>query len=106
MPELALSGTTMIRTWAGFFMMCVGMFMAILNVQVVATSLPAMQTIRPYSSGVGVRSTQALLIRLTLSCGSTKSNSDRQLRQVRYSPGYYSGPGGPALVKTSKPSCP
>ena len=33
----------MIRTWVGFSMMCVGMFMAILDVQVVATSLPAMQ---------------------------------------------------------------
>ena len=33
----------MIRTWIGFAMMCVGMFMAILDVQVVATSLPAMQ---------------------------------------------------------------
>jgi DHA2 family multidrug resistance protein len=33
----------MIRTWIGFSMMCVGMFMAILDVQVVATSLPAMQ---------------------------------------------------------------
>ncbi len=33
----------MIRTWVGFAMMCVGMFMAILDVQVVATSLPAMQ---------------------------------------------------------------
>ena len=34
----------MIRTWVGFSMMCVGMFMAILDVQVVATSLPAMQS--------------------------------------------------------------
>ena len=33
----------MIRTWIGFAMMCVGMFMAILDVQVVATSLPTMQ---------------------------------------------------------------
>ena len=33
----------MIATWVGFSMMCVGMFMAILDVQVVATSLPAMQ---------------------------------------------------------------
>ena len=31
------------RTWVGFAMMCVGMFMAILDVQVVATSLPTMQ---------------------------------------------------------------
>ena len=30
-------------TWAGFTMMCVGMFMAILDVQVVATSLPTIQ---------------------------------------------------------------
>jgi DHA2 family multidrug resistance protein len=33
----------MTRTWSGFAMMCVGMFMAILDVQVVATSLPAIQ---------------------------------------------------------------
>jgi DHA2 family multidrug resistance protein len=30
-------------TWAGFSLMCVGMFMAILDIQVVATSLPAIQ---------------------------------------------------------------
>ena len=30
-------------TWVGFAMMCVGMFMAILDVQVVATSLPTIQ---------------------------------------------------------------
>jgi DHA2 family multidrug resistance protein len=29
--------------WAGFLLMCLGMFMAILDVQVVATSLPAIQ---------------------------------------------------------------
>ena len=29
--------------WLGFIAMCVGMFMAILDVQVVATSLPAIQ---------------------------------------------------------------
>jgi len=33
----------MIRTWIGFSMMCIGMFMAILDIQIVATSLPAMQ---------------------------------------------------------------
>ena len=33
----------MARTWLGFAAMCVGMFMAILDVQVVATSLPAIQ---------------------------------------------------------------
>jgi DHA2 family multidrug resistance protein len=32
-----------VSTWAGFAMMCVGMFMAILDVQVVATSLPTIQ---------------------------------------------------------------
>ena len=31
------------RTWAGFLLMCLGMFMAILDIQVVATSLPAIQ---------------------------------------------------------------
>jgi MFS transporter, DHA2 family, multidrug resistance protein len=37
-------------SWAGFLAMCVGMFMAILDIQIVATSLPAIQTalgIRP-----------------------------------------------------------
>ena len=33
----------MIRTWIGFSMLCIGMFMAILDVQIVTTSLPAMQ---------------------------------------------------------------
>lgn len=36
--------------WAGFAMMCLGMFMAILDVQVVATSLPTIQaalSVRP-----------------------------------------------------------
>jgi MFS transporter, DHA2 family, multidrug resistance protein len=31
-------------TWLGFMLMCVGMFMAILDIQVVATSLPTIQT--------------------------------------------------------------
>jgi DHA2 family multidrug resistance protein len=31
------------NTWAGFIAMCIGMFMAILDVQVVATSLPTIQ---------------------------------------------------------------
>ena len=31
------------RTWLGFSMMCLGMFMAILDIQVVATSLPTIQ---------------------------------------------------------------
>jgi MFS transporter, DHA2 family, multidrug resistance protein len=38
-PEI----TPSIRTWAGFLLMCLGMFMAILDVQVVATSLPTIQ---------------------------------------------------------------
>jgi DHA2 family multidrug resistance protein len=29
--------------WAGFSMMCIGMFMAVLDIQVVATSLPTIQ---------------------------------------------------------------
>src|SRR5450631_3051302 len=33
-----------ISTWAGFAMMCVGMFIAILDVQVVSTSLPTIQS--------------------------------------------------------------
>ena len=35
--------TTAVATWAGFLLMCLGMFMAILDIQVVATSLPAIQ---------------------------------------------------------------
>src|SRR3954453_7675229 len=35
--------------WAGFAVMCVGMFMAILDIQVVATSLPAIR------SALGIR---------------------------------------------------
>jgi MFS transporter, DHA2 family, multidrug resistance protein len=31
------------KTWLGFILMCLGMFMAILDIQVVATSLPAIQ---------------------------------------------------------------
>lgn len=36
-PEASL------RTWAGFIFMCIGMFMAILDIQIVATSLPTIQ---------------------------------------------------------------
>src|SRR5437868_13338120 len=32
-----------VGTWFGFVLMCVGMFMAILDIQVVATSLPSIQ---------------------------------------------------------------
>jgi DHA2 family multidrug resistance protein len=32
-----------VATWSGFVLMCVGMFMAILDIQVVATSLPTIQ---------------------------------------------------------------
>src|SRR5258705_774288 len=38
--ELAFTAT---RTWVGFGLMCLGMFMAILDIQVVATSLPTIQ---------------------------------------------------------------
>ena len=31
------------RTWTGFVIMCLGMFMAILDIQIVATSLPTIQ---------------------------------------------------------------
>ncbi|GAA0768874.1 DHA2 family efflux MFS transporter permease subunit [Erythromicrobium ramosum] len=37
-PEASL------RTWAGFIFMCIGMFMAILDIQIVATSLPTIQS--------------------------------------------------------------
>src|ERR1700710_193585 len=40
--ELQQKAVTM-GTWAGFIAMCIGMFMAILDVQVVATSLPTIQ---------------------------------------------------------------
>src|SRR5512140_1516254 len=32
-----------VATWFGFLLMCLGMFMAILDIQVVATSLPTIQ---------------------------------------------------------------
>ena len=32
-----------LRTWAGFVLMCLGMFMAILDIQIVATSLPTIR---------------------------------------------------------------
>jgi DHA2 family multidrug resistance protein len=38
--DLPLADT---RTWLGFVLMCLGMFMAILDIQVVATSLPTIQ---------------------------------------------------------------
>jgi MFS transporter, DHA2 family, multidrug resistance protein len=39
--ELSFADT---KTWIGFVLMCLGMFMAILDIQVVATSLPTIQT--------------------------------------------------------------
>jgi DHA2 family multidrug resistance protein len=39
----AAQGKASARTWLGFMLMCLGMFMAILDIQVVATSLPAIQ---------------------------------------------------------------
>jgi MFS transporter, DHA2 family, multidrug resistance protein len=42
--EPVVERTTAAATWAGFAMMCIGMFMAILDVQVVATSLPTIQS--------------------------------------------------------------
>src|ERR1700742_110083 len=39
-PEPGAAST---RTWLGFLLMCLGMFMAILDIQVVATSLPTIQ---------------------------------------------------------------
>lgn len=33
-----------VRLWVGFLVMCVGMFMSILDIQIVATSLPTIQT--------------------------------------------------------------
>ena len=45
-------GPVSVATWVGFGLMCVGMFMAILDVQVVATSLPTIQ------AALGVRPDQ------------------------------------------------
>src|SRR5665213_3128252 len=43
--KASISGSEQTRaaTWLGFVLMCVGMFMAILDIQVVATSLPSIQ---------------------------------------------------------------
>ncbi len=43
LSSCAAAATPSIKTWAGFLLMCLGMFMAILDIQVVATSLPAIQ---------------------------------------------------------------
>ncbi|MGO6684025.1 hypothetical protein AB9E03_33835, partial [Rhizobium leguminosarum] len=42
--ESARPDETPAIVWLGFMAMCVGMFMAILDVQVVATSLPTIQS--------------------------------------------------------------
>lgn len=42
-PEAASGETVRPATWLGFAAMCIGMFMAILDVQIVATSLPTIQ---------------------------------------------------------------
>jgi MFS transporter, DHA2 family, multidrug resistance protein len=41
--EDGLKTDTDLKTWVGFIIMCVGMFMAILDIQIVATSLPTIQ---------------------------------------------------------------
>jgi len=43
LTSCAAAVTPSIKTWAAFLLMCLGMFMAILDIQVVATSLPAIQ---------------------------------------------------------------
>ena len=43
-PTLSETERTGYRQWAGFILMCLGMFMAILDIQIVATSLPAIQS--------------------------------------------------------------
>jgi MFS transporter, DHA2 family, multidrug resistance protein len=43
MNELASSAKTGLHIWAGFIVMCLGMFMAILDIQIVVTSLPTIQ---------------------------------------------------------------
>ena len=42
MTDDAMPGASL-RTWAGFIIMCLGMFMAILDIQIVASSLPTIQ---------------------------------------------------------------
>jgi DHA2 family multidrug resistance protein len=42
-PSGAVVATPSAGTWAAFLLMCLGMFMAILDIQIVATSLPAIQ---------------------------------------------------------------
>ena len=42
-PMIWRTTSARIATWFGFVLMCLGMFMAILDIQVVATSLPAIQ---------------------------------------------------------------
>ena len=39
----SVPGEVRAATWSGFVLMCLGMFMAILDIQVVATSLPSIQ---------------------------------------------------------------
>jgi MFS transporter, DHA2 family, multidrug resistance protein len=41
--DAPISRSPALRIWAGFLLMCLGMFMAILDIQVVATSLPTIQ---------------------------------------------------------------
>jgi MFS transporter, DHA2 family, multidrug resistance protein len=43
-PGHATDQPSLAATWLGFAALCVGMFMAILDIQIVATSLPAMQS--------------------------------------------------------------
>ncbi len=42
-PSLGERDGASYREWIGFILMCLGMFMAILDIQIVATSLPAIQ---------------------------------------------------------------
>ena len=43
MNEEGSAADSDLRTWGGFVIMCLGMFMAILDIQIVATSLPTIQ---------------------------------------------------------------
>ncbi len=43
MNDLPMPAKTLLSTWAGFIVMCIGMFMAILDIQIVVTSLPTIQ---------------------------------------------------------------
>ena len=51
LPMPALPATVGLRNWVGFILMCLGMFMAILDIQIVASSLPTIQRVLGIGAG-------------------------------------------------------